>query len=154
MRLRTKQRTTGTRDAAPEAMSKAIPTIQMYMTTSPHSVGRDQTLAHTQSFMRKHGLRHLPVLDGGQLVGIITDRDMKMIEALRDVDPRSLKVEEAMATSVFCVGPDAPLDSVVEEMAERKYGCAVVMDNRKVVGIFTTVDVCTALAELLRARLR
>jgi CBS domain-containing protein len=49
--------------------------------------------------------------------------------------------------------PEAPLDEVVAEMGARKYGSAVVMQNDKVVGIFTTVDVCRAFAELLHSRL-
>jgi acetoin utilization protein AcuB len=50
-------------------MSKAIPSVQKYMTTSPHTVGADQTLAHAHSVLREHRIRHLPVLRGGQLVG-------------------------------------------------------------------------------------
>ena len=58
-----------------------------------------------------------------------------------------------MATVVYAVSPESPLDEVVQTMGEHKYGSAVVMQNEKVVGIVTTVDVCRALAELLRTRL-
>ena len=58
-----------------------------------------------------------------------------------------------MAESVYSVPPDAPLDEVVSEMGGRKYGSAIVMQNEKVVGIFTTVDVCRAFADLLHSRL-
>lgn len=103
--------------------------------------------------MRDHQFRHLPVLNGGVLVGMLTDRDLHLIETLRDVDPQRVIVEEAMSSNPYAVAPDAPLDEVVAEMAERKYGSAVVMQNNKVVGVLTTVDVCRALAELLRGRL-
>lgn len=134
-------------------MTKAIPTIQKYMTTTPHSIGAEQTLAHAHEVLREHKIRHLPVLRGGALVGMITQRDLALVEALKDVDPRKVLVEEAMSTSLYTVEPDAPLDEVVSEMAEKKYGSAVVVQNHKVVGIFTTVDVCTALADLLHSRL-
>jgi len=134
-------------------MTKPIPTIQKYMTTSPHAIGIDQPLTVAHSTMKKHEIRHLPVLNGGVLVGLITDRDLHLIETLRDVDPAKVTVEDAMATSVYSVNPDAPLDEVVNTMAEHKYGCAVVMQNNHVVGIFTTVDVCRTLAELLHTRL-
>ena len=49
--------------------------------------------------------------------------------------------------------PEAPLDEVVREMAEHRYGSAVVLANGKVVGMFTTVDACRAFAELLHGRL-
>jgi len=58
-----------------------------------------------------------------------------------------------MSQSVYSVTPDTPIDSVVSEMAARKYGSAIVMQNEKVVGIFTTIDVCRAFAELLHTRL-
>lgn len=134
-------------------MTKAIPTIQKYMTTTPHSIGAEQTLAHAHEVLREHKIRHLPVLRGGALVGMITQRDLALVETLKDVDPRKVLVEDAMSTSLYTVSPDAPLDEVVVEMAEKKYGSAVVVQNHKVVGIFTTVDVCTAFAELLHSRL-
>lgn len=134
-------------------MSKPIPTIQMHMTTSPHAIGRDQTLSAAHRLMKKHQIRHLPVLDGGVLAGVISDRDLSLIEMLRDVDPGLVRVDDAMSTSIYSVSPDAPLDEVVSTMAEHKYGCAVVMQNGQVVGIFTTVDACRTLAQLLHTRL-
>ncbi|MCL2724247.1 MAG: CBS domain-containing protein [Polyangiaceae bacterium] len=134
-------------------MSKPIPRIQKHMTTSPHSIGVDQTVAKAHDMMREHGIRHLPVLAGGKLVGILTDRDLHLVESLKDVDANTLRVEDAMAGVVYSVEPETPLDEVVATMAEHKYGSAVVMQNGKVVGIFTTVDVCRTLAELLHSRL-
>jgi acetoin utilization protein AcuB len=134
-------------------MTKPIPTIQKYMTPAPHSIGSDQTIATASLMMNDHRIRHLPVLRGGRLLGILTDRDIKLIETFRDVDPTKIRVEEAMTELPYSVGPEAPLDEVVETMAANKYGSAVIMQNQKVVGMFTTVDACAALAELLRTRL-
>lgn len=134
-------------------MSKAIPPISKYMTTSPHSIGVDQPLAQAHTFMHKHEIRHLPVLSGGKLVGLLTDRDLHLVESLKDVDPKQVTVEDAMTTSVYAVEPETPLDEVVETMGKKKYGSAVVMHGQKVVGIFTTVDLCHAFAEMLHTRL-
>jgi acetoin utilization protein AcuB len=134
-------------------MTKPIPMIQKHMTTSPHSIGVDQVLAKAHAMMREHNIRHLPVLTGGKLVGLLTDRDLALVESLKGVDPKMVTVEEAMSGVVYAVSPETPLDEVVETMAEHKYGSAVVMQNGKVVGIFTTVDVCRSLAELLHTRL-
>lgn len=134
-------------------MSKPIPTVQKFMTTQPHSIGREQTMAMAHKMMREHRFRHLPVLDGGKLVGLLSDRDLHLIETLRDVDPSKVTVEDAMSTTPYSVAPDTPIDEVVTTMAEKKYGCAVIMQNGKLVGILTTVDVCTAFAELLHSRL-
>lgn len=134
-------------------MTKAIPKISKYMTTSPITIGKDQTLAFAHKMLREHRFRHLPVLDGGRLVGMISDRDLHLIETLKDVDPQRVTVEDAMTPDPYAVAPDAALDEVVGEMAEKKYGSAVVVDNHKVVGVFTTVDAMSAFAELLQGRL-
>jgi acetoin utilization protein AcuB len=134
-------------------MTKPIPTIQHFMTTTPHTLGSDQTLAQAHALLREHRIRHLPVLRGGELVGMLTERDLALVETLKDVDPRQVQAEDAMSTNVYVVSPSAPLDEVAVEMAAKKYGSAVVMQNGKVVGIFTTVDMCTALASLLKGRL-
>jgi acetoin utilization protein AcuB len=134
-------------------MSKPIPTIQKYMTTSPHSIGSDQTLAKAHEMMHKLSIRHLPVLSGGHIVGMLTDRDLHLIESMAGVDPHQSKVDDAMASNVYSVSPETPLDEVVSTMGEKKYGSAVVVQNGKVVGIFTTVDLCRTLSELLRTRL-
>lgn len=134
-------------------MSKPIPTVQKFMTVQPHSIGREQTMATAHRMMREHKFRHLPVLTGGELVGVLSDRDLNLIETLRDVDPEKVRVEDAMTSGPYTVSPETPLDEVVATMAEHKYGCAVVMQNRHLVGIFTTVDACRALAELLHGRL-
>lgn len=134
-------------------MTKPIPTIQRYMTTAPHSIGLAQTLASAESLMKSEKIRHLPVLEGGRLRGILSDRDIHLVETLKDVDPKKVTVEEAMSEHVYAVSPETPLDEVVETMAEKKYGSAVVMQNDKIVGIFTTVDVCRAFGEMLKGRL-
>jgi acetoin utilization protein AcuB len=134
-------------------MSKPIPPVQKFMTTSPHSIGKEQTLDRAHEVMRKHQIRHLPVLEGGKLIGIVTQRDLHLVETLRDVDPAKVTVDDAMSTHVYAVEPEAPLDAVAETLAEHKYGSAVVIQNGKVVGIFTTNDACRALAELLHSRL-
>ena len=134
-------------------MSKPIPMIQKYMTTCPETIGQDQPMSTAHQVMREHDIRHLPVLAGGHIVGIVSDRDLSLMETLKDVDPKKVTVEEAMSRDPYVVGPDAPLDDVLREMASRKYGSTVVADRGKVVGIFTTVDACAAFAELLRTRL-
>ncbi len=135
-------------------MSKTVPSIQKFMTTSPHSIGADQTLAGADEMMKKYGIRHLPVLEGGQLVGLITDRDLKFIKGFKDVNPALSKVKDIAVSDVFTVDPDAMLDEVCEEMAFKKYGCAVVMSNSKLVGIFTWVDGLLAMSDLLKTRLK
>ncbi len=139
----------------PTPMSKhrAIPEVRKFMTTSPHTIGADQTMAHAHEVMRKFRIRHLPVLRAETLVGVLSDGDLHLVETLKDVDPAKVLVSEAMTEDVYRVPPDAPLDEVVKEMARHKYGSAVVVDHHHVVGVFTTVDACQAFAEMLHTTL-
>lgn len=134
-------------------MSKAIPSVQKYMTTSPHTIGEDQPMSVAHRLMREYKIRHLPVLRGSKIVGLVSDRDLNMVETLKDVDPQQVRVGEAMTQDPYQVSPDAALDEVVSTMAESKFGSAIVTQNGKVVGIFTTVDACRAFSDLLHTRL-
>jgi acetoin utilization protein AcuB len=135
-------------------MSKPVPPISKYMTTSPHTIGLAQPLVVASKMMSEHRIRHLPVLEGGKLLGVLTERDIALIETLKDVDPRTVTVEDAMTQNPYTTAPDAPIDRVASEMAEHKYGCAIVMQNDKVVGVFTSVDACAVLAEVFATRLK
>ena len=125
--------------------------IEKYMTRSPHTIGRDKTLHEAHLLMRRHGIRHLPVLDGGRLVGILSLGDLHLIETLSDVHPLEVKVGEAMTADPYEVPPEAPLDAVAEAMATRRIGSAVVVDRGRVVGVFTAIDALHVLAGLLRS---
>ena len=125
-------------------------TIADRMTKTPHLIGVEQSMKTAHEVMREHKIRHLPVLHGGKLVGLLSLRDLHLVETLPDVDPETVRVEEAMSQEVFAVAPSAPLREVVSEMAERKLGSAVVVDGTRVVGVFTTVDALETLAGLLK----
>ena len=128
-----------------------MPSMSRYMTTQPWTIRKDATMAQAHELMRAHRIRHLPVLDAGQLVGIVSDRDLHLIETLPDSDPEQVTVEEAMTEGVYAVGLDDPVDTTAEQMAAHKYGCAIVVNRRGgVEGIFTTIDAMQALAEVLR----
>jgi acetoin utilization protein AcuB len=133
---------------------KSIPAVQKYMTTSPHTIGSDQPVDKAMELMKKYKIRHLPVLDAGKLVGVVTDRDLKFYLSFAGTDPASDKVAELVDPEVFQVTPASSIDEVAAEMAERKLGSAIVMDNKKVVGIFTTVDALRALSEVFSTRLK
>jgi acetoin utilization protein AcuB len=126
--------------------------IREFMTPLPHTIGRDQPLSAAHHMMAEHHIRHLPVLSGGQLVGIVSDRDLKFVEALKDVDPERVTIEEAMSQAPYAVTPDTPLGAVVAAMATDRFGATVVMEHGRVVGIFTAVDGLRTLAKLLDAQ--
>ena len=136
-------------------MSKSIPSISKYMTMVPTTIEPGATLAAAAVSMKEHRVRHLPVVNGdGELLGIISERDISFVQSFSIVDPLQVTVGGAMIEKPYIVGPDTPLDEVVATMAEHKYGSAVIVQNKQVVGVFTTVDACRALSELLSSRLK
>jgi acetoin utilization protein AcuB len=124
---------------------KARP-VREFMTSHPHSIGVDQKLSKAHELMREHGIRHLPVLHGGKVVGMLSLRDLHLIETLTDVNVDEVTVEEAMTADPYCVGPDKPIGDLAAEMADQKYGAAIVMEGNRVVGLFTTIDALRALS--------
>jgi acetoin utilization protein AcuB len=123
--------------------------VSQYMTASPHSIGRDQTLETAHAMMRANGIRHLPVLDGGKLAGVVSLRDLYFVESLAGADPRIVCVEEAMSPDTYAVSPDMAVEQVAADMAAHGYGCAVVIARDEVTGIFTTTDALRAISRLL-----
>jgi acetoin utilization protein AcuB len=128
-----------------------MPPISRYMSRQPWTIRKDATMAQAHALMRQHKIRHLPVLEARKLVGIVTERDLHLIETLPDSDPAATSVEEAMTVDVYAVKGDDPVAEVVESMAAHKYGSAVVVDRHGAIeGIFTTVDALQVLADVLR----
>jgi acetoin utilization protein AcuB len=125
-------------------------TVDRYMTANPVVISSDRTLAEAHRLMRDKKIRHLPVVDDGRLVGVVSQRDLYLLETLHTVSPDAERVREAMTAEPYTVAPDAALEQVALQMAEHKYGSAIVLERGVVVGLFTTVDALRALAGVLR----
>jgi acetoin utilization protein AcuB len=122
--------------------------IRQHMTASPVTVRRDATIAEAQRLMREHEIRHLPVLDGQALVGVLSKRDLLFIETLHTLDPETALVEDAMSHEPLIFAPETPLAQVAKAMAETKYGSVVIVERGAVVGMFTNIDALRVLADL------
>ena len=125
------------------------PTVGQYMTPAPHTISPRRSLAAARARMVETSVRHLPVIDGGRIVGLISERDLLMVESLPGVNPTAVHVDEAMVEEPFTTSADTPLADVVDVMIARKLGSAVVVKGDEVVGVFTTIDALRALQELL-----
>jgi acetoin utilization protein AcuB len=130
-------------------------TVRAFMTVSPFTIGVDQPLATAHALMRRHHIRHLPVLRGGELVGMVSERDLELLEVMPGVDARAITIEEAMAGMPYTIDADSSLEWLATDMCQRRADAAVVTEHGRVAGVFTTVDALRALEELLgRARRR
>jgi CBS domain-containing protein len=127
----------------------AVPTVSDYMTPAPHCVAPEDALPKAHTIMHEHAIRHLPVLRRSELVGILSDRDLNLVQTLAHVRPEEITVEDAMTREPYAVAPDLPLTKVARVMVERKIGSAVVVDGGRVAGVFTVTDALQALIEAL-----
>ncbi|MEO8225443.1 MAG: CBS domain-containing protein [Gammaproteobacteria bacterium] len=135
---------------------KRMPTIKSLMTAFPYSVDTRASLADARAFMREHHIRHLPVTEGGNLVGSVSDRDINLILGpdFANPDEHSTQVSYAMVRDAYVVDMDTRLDEVLAHMAEHHLGSAIVTRHGKLAGIFTESDACRHFAEFLREQLR
>ncbi len=113
------------------------------MTHFPEVAFPGTTVEKAKAAMDKWGIRHLPIVDGNKVVGIVSERDI-----LPHDDKKLLR--DLMNTDVYQVHQDRYLAHVVAEMADKKYGCAIVINGKdEIVGIFTTIDALNLLSRML-----
>jgi len=135
---------------------KRIPSIKTVMTPFPLSVDVEASVDDAQAFMRDHHIRHLPVTESGELVGMISDRDIKLMLGpdFAYPDGRELRVADAMVRDIYTVDMSERLDDVLAHMADNHIGSVAVTRKDKLAGVFTVTDACAAFAQFLRDQVR
>lgn len=123
--------------------------ISSLMTPVAFQIGDDQTVTEASLRMRELRVRHLPVMRGARLVGLVSQRDLSTLVAISDAHPSDLRVRDAMTPDPYVAQSSTPVAEVAGAMAEHKYGAVVVVDDGEVKGIFTTTDAMRILADLL-----
>ena len=130
-------------------MPRSEPTIQEFMTVQPQSIESGDKLEKAREIMSKYGIRHLPVTRRGELIGILSERELNLTYELESMEPTKLLVIDVCSEDPYMVAPDEPLRLVAQEMANKHYGSAIVIQEEKLVGIFTAVDACRALSRII-----
>ncbi len=135
---------------------RRIPAIKTAMTPFPFSVDGSASIGDAQRFMRRHRIRHLPVTVDGELAGMISDRDIKLLLGPEFAYPSAseLTVGDAMIRDAYTVDLETRLDVVLAHMADHHLGCALVTRKDKLAGIFTVTDACRQFSGLLRSEYR
>ncbi len=123
--------------------------IERFMTPEPLCVDRNELLAVAGERMRAHGFRHLPVLDGGKIVGIVSQSDVLLASAQPSDGPSAGLVEDAMSYTPYVVPPERPVGEVAAKMVESGHGCTLVARAGHVIGIFTTTDALRVLVGIV-----
>lgn len=124
--------------------------IAEFMSSPVFTVGVSQSVAEARRRMIEHETRHLVVLRGGHLRGIVSDRDLTLAEGiLAEGAAEETTVEDVMSADTFEIGKDAPTSQVAQTMAGKRIGAAIIVEDGQPVGIFTTTDALRALAATL-----
>jgi acetoin utilization protein AcuB len=133
-----------------------MPSVGAVMTPFPHAVGPDASVLDVEHMMQAHRIRHVPVQEDGRVLGVVSERDLHQLvhAALPEADKARLRIRLLLRQAPYAVEMNAPLDEVVLEMAERHIASAAVLRHGRLAGIFSTVDACRLLGEILRDRFR
>jgi acetoin utilization protein AcuB len=125
--------------------------VDEYTTPSPVTVDADTPMCDLIELMQDKEIRHIPVVSADAAIGIISDRDVRMVMNVEGA--QALRARDLMHADPFTVESGTSLEDVVFAMSKNKIGSAIVNDNGNIVGIFTSTDALNALVEVLRGDL-
>lgn len=114
------------------------------------TIGPREPAKRAWELMRTNRFRHLPVVDGKRVVGIVSDRDLPSIFLSASLD--ELLVEQIMTENLLTIDPETSVEKAARLMVDRKIGSLPVVSDGELVGIVTETDLLSVLVELLRLR--
>lgn len=129
--------------------------VRELMTTDVTTVGRNDELTIADDIMKMKRFRHLPVVEEGRLVGILTQRDLfhaalstalNFGEKAQKEFLKTVVVKEVMTEEVLTIDPGADVKEAARRMIEHKIGCLPVVENGKLVGIVSETDLLRVVA--------
>jgi len=127
-----------------------VPVVE-FTTTDPITAKENLTIDELQRLMDRHGIRHLPVVRDDVAVGIISDRDIRLISGMSVAEKFQMLASDVMTADPVAVKADTPLDEAVELMAAKKVGSVLVNnEDGRLLGIFTATDALNALIAIIR----
>jgi len=134
--------------ACPVLTAKYLPadrsTVAHWMTAHPFTISPEEPLTAACAQMQQHKVRGLPVVEGGKLLGIVTDRDVRThLKYLESTTAR-----QAMSMEALTVAPNTSIWDAARLLRERKVGALPVLEEGRIVGIISTSDLLEALIEL------
>jgi CBS domain-containing protein len=111
------------------------------MTANPLAIEADQPVVKAAELMAKENVGSLPVVENGELAGIVTDRDLVIQVVARGLDSKSVKVADVYTAKPLVASPDEPLDQALQRMAEEQVRRLPVVSDGELVGMLAQADV-------------
>ncbi len=124
--------------------------VRDIMSSPALAISTETTLEDAYRTMREKGIRHFPVLDGERLVGVVTDRDLRLATSVLAPSPfpAAAPVSSVMSRPPVTADSADPVEDAARTMRERKIGCLPVVEDGKVIGIITGLDLLDALMRM------
>lgn len=132
--------------------------VKNRMTTDIITLTPDTTVLRAMSIIQQKGIRHLPVVEGKKVVGMVTNLDIQRVSA-SDASTLSvyelnylldkIKVSQFMTKKVFTVDPDEPIEAAAKLIYDHKIGSLPVVKNGELVGLLTSMDILETFIEVL-----
>jgi CBS domain-containing protein len=116
-------------------------TVREAMTASPRSIESDQSVVQAARMMANENVGSLPVVGGGGLVGMVTDRDLVVQVLAKGLDPEKVTVAEIASENPVVAEPGESLDSALQRMAKEQVRRLPVVEGGQLVGILAQADV-------------
>ena len=123
--------------------------IKSVMTPHPYSIGIHEGIVEARALMLMHNIHHLAVMEGDDLQGLITDRDIDLVlnTNLGSSNSEKITVQDIMFEEPYITDIETPLVTVLDQLAEHHIGTALVTENDRLAGIFSTSDACRELSK-------
>lgn len=127
--------------------------ISEFTTPYPVTAQEDSSIEELLGFVNNLKVRHIPIVTNGEVVGIISDRDLKIVSALSAREKFLVRAADLMTPDPVSFNSDTPLEEVIQKMADKKIGSVLVNDDQgHLQGIFTVTDALDILLEILRGK--
>lgn len=134
--------------------------VQDVMSRDPYAAGADTTIGQVVNLLAEADVRHLPIVEDGALVGIVSDRDLRQLvpNIVDEIErPQAMRrvlaqpVTQIMNSDVQSIYPESELSEAIDLMIEWRIGAVPVVepDSLKLVGIVSYVDALRAARDLL-----
>lgn len=127
--------------------------VEEFTTPNPVTALEETTVEQMNELMNKYRIRHLPILKDGRVVGIVSDRDLRVALGLDVKERQMIRAADIMKSNPVTVNSLEPIRKVAFEMSKAKIGSVLVNDDKdRFLGIFTVTDALNALIEILEPK--
>lgn len=111
------------------------------------TIPKDSSIKEAMMTMKKHGIRHLPVIENNRLVGMVTESDIRAVHLASMIE--EISIADIMLTNPLTISPETPLEDAARLLIENRISGFPVIENDRLLGMITTTDICRAFIEIM-----